>query len=773
MLINNIPNIFIVFLLFLIGGTSVDVSSTIEATYSSVLTENHTIYSRPFSSGSIYYYETIEVVTTKSGLHTVVIDGRINPIAYLYKGYFDRFKTTHSQLDLITGYSDRNHFNATFELLIDTRYILVVTTFNSSVIGPFSITLFGSSIVQLERIHIEQFIESNYTSALSKDRDKYYALSCDFIPEYYYEAIQINVNKSDFYTVFGSVANINIGLVMFIYEHDFYAVIPRGNLSVQHDICIGTDLRHTTTKLLANIRYILVITTCSSSKTVDFSIQVLGRNNVSLRRTHSSLGFHSNYSSKLTTKSQMYDKNCIRSYYYYESLRLTIPIDGYYGFSTGKSSDININLYKNHFDPLNPRQNLVEIGRHGCSNGDRDGRYTAHLESDMTYTLLVTTSRPMRMTSFSIDVYGLSNITLHHFVDNSISCYVGGACNIQVKSIGLTLDDILRLEVNRNISIGDQPLLVKMSTTFATIMFITGIINSLCSILTFQNEKSRTVGCGLYLLASSVTSLLTITIFMLKVWFVVVTNMDTSVHSSILEGGCKSIESILKLFFYWDAWLNACVAVERAANVYKGISFDKEKSKRFARWIIFILPIVIMGTLVHEPLYRQVFMHETNETKRIDETRNVFEEIVIDRRFWCLTSYSHSIQNYNTAILFIHLLGPFLANLFSAIFIIIRSARRRLEAQKRQKYGEYLREQWNEHKQLVISSIILLFLSAPRLIISLLSGCTNVSDQAWLYLSAYFISFIPSILVFVVFVVPSSSYQKIFKESFLGICKRQ
>ncbi|CAF1122332.1 unnamed protein product [Adineta ricciae] len=79
----------------------------------------------------------------------------------------------------------------------------------------------------------------------------------------------------------------------------------------------------------------------------------------------------------------MYDKNCIRSYCYYESLRLTVQIDGYYGISTGKSSDININLYKNHFDPLNPRQNLVEIGRYGCSNGDRDGRYTAYLESQL------------------------------------------------------------------------------------------------------------------------------------------------------------------------------------------------------------------------------------------------------------------------------------------------------------------------------------------------------------------------------------------------------
>ena len=73
----------------------------------------------------------------------------------------------------------------------------------------------------------------------------------------------------------------------------------------------------------------------------------------------------------------------------WKSIRLTIPIDEDYAFSTGKSSDINIDLYKDHFDPLNPRQNLVGIGRYGCSNGDRDGRYTIHLESDMAYILYI------------------------------------------------------------------------------------------------------------------------------------------------------------------------------------------------------------------------------------------------------------------------------------------------------------------------------------------------------------------------------------------------
>ena len=323
-------------------------------------------------------------------------------------------------------------------------------------------------------------------------------------------------------------------------------------------------------------------------------------------------------------------------------------------------------------------------------------------------------------------------------------------------------------------SIHDQSLSIKISGVLTVIMFSVGVVSSFCSFLTFQNQKSRTVGCGLYFLTSSVTSLLTITMFTIKFWFVVGTQMSPSIGQSVLQVGCKSIECFMKLFFYWDAWLSACVAVERAASVYKGVSFDKEKSKRIARWIIFILPLVIMGSLIHEPIYRQISKHETMEKAKSNiEIISTKEKIATHSYVWCVTTYPQSIQDYNTVILFVHLLSPFLSNLFSSIFIIIASARRRAEAQNRQTYPEHLRKQWNEHKQLVISPVVLLLLSTPRLVISLLSGCTDVSHYAWLYISAYFISFTPSILIFVVFVLPSTSYRSTFKQSLFGLCKRR
>jgi hypothetical protein len=338
------------------------------------------------------------------------------------------------------------------------------------------------------------------------------------------------------------------------------------------------------------------------------------------------------------------------------------------------------------------------------------------------------------------------------------SCSVGGRCQFYDKSIGITLDDILRDQIRPNMLLYNQPFLVKMSAVLTIIMFVAGLINSVFSFITFQNKDLRKTGCAMYLLASSVTSLLTISMFTVKFWFVVVTHMNmASISWSIFQGGCVSIEPILKLFAYLNAWLNACVATERAVNVFKGISFDKKKSKHIARWIIIILPFCIMATIIHEFRYRKLIEYDIKEGKiRVHKTK---------RYVWCLTHYSPSVQNYNTIILFFHLLGPFIANLFSALFIIFGTTRQRSATQHKQTFRENLRDQLNEHKQIVISPIVLLTLALPRLIISILSGCMNTSRNPWLFLSAYFISFTPSILVFVVFVLPSKLFRKRFKES--------
>ncbi|CAF0938005.1 unnamed protein product [Adineta steineri] len=330
---------------------------------------------------------------------------------------------------------------------------------------------------------------------------------------------------------------------------------------------------------------------------------------------------------------------------------------------------------------------------------------------------------------------------------NCKDCYFGNRCQYYAKGIGLTLNDILRYEIRPDVSLMNQSLPIKITLALTIIMFVLGLINSSLSLLVFSNENCRKVGCGIYLLASSVTSCLTLSTLMLKFWFLVLTQINIYSSRIILRIECVFIENFLKFFLYYDSWLYACVAIERSVTIFKGINFNATKSKYIAKRIIILLPLLIMGTIVHDFFYRDLF--DDSEEERI----------------WCVAHYSHFFQAYNTFILFFHFLCPFFANLFSALYIICQSSRQRATIRIRQSYSEHLYEQLKEHKHLIISPICLVILSLPRLIISLLSNCVKAYRNPWLYILSYFISFIPSVLIFVVFILPSQMYKKQFQES--------
>ena len=361
------------------------------------------------------------------------------------------------------------------------------------------------------------------------------------------------------------------------------------------------------------------------------------------------------------------------------------------------------------------------------------------------------------------------------FVDSAYSsCVVGDQCNPYRKSIGLTMNDLLRDQIQRNLSFNKQPLLIRSTAGITMMMFVIGLVNGICSLTTFQNKELRKVGCVLYLFASSITSLLTISIFTIKFWFVILLGMNSTVNLSLLRTDCVFISPVLKLCLYIDGWLNVCVAIERTVNVFKGVTFDKKLSKRIARWIIFILPILIVLNLIHEPLHHQLIEYTHQKYKFEDRNLTLTEdaEYEIEHNVMCVTHYSNSVQIYNTISLFAHLLVPFIVNVCSAVLIIVGTARQRSAARKKQPLKEHLIEQMKEHKQLLISPLILFLLALPRLIIALLSGCVDPSRNPWLYLSAYFISFTPPMLIFTVYVLPSELYMKTFKESMIR-CRRR
>ncbi|CAF2108027.1 unnamed protein product [Rotaria magnacalcarata] len=321
-------------------------------------------------------------------------------------------------------------------------------------------------------------------------------------------------------------------------------------------------------------------------------------------------------------------------------------------------------------------------------------------------------------------------------------CFYGRRCQFSNRGFGVSLDGILGYHIRPNTRISKQPMVVQMCIILTTIMLVIGLINGFLSTLTFYTRESYSMGCEIYLLVVSFNSLITISLFTYKFWVLILSQMGLIVDRNFLWFHCVSTDFLLRISNIFGNWINASVAVERSFMVTKGINFDKVKSVRTARWIIFIVFFLVSLTVLQDPLNRQLI------------------EDVEDQRLWCIIKYSPFLQIITSVINLIHFFIPFICNFMSALIIIIHSARYRFRVQNQLKYWQYLFQQLQQCKHLLISSCLLVIFSLPGMIISLVSNCMRSTRNPWLYLRGYLVSFLPSLHTTIIFIVPSTVYKE-------------
>ena len=129
---------------------------------------------------------------------------------------------------------------------------------------------------------------SMYTSVLNASSPTYTRTVCG-MSNYYFEAIQINVNQTGQYTLF---SKSNMDTYGYIYKYNFSPTHPSKNkYSGNDDGCRDGQFNsfaqfqfNFVTHLLSNTTYILVMTTYSSNTTGPFSIIAYGLDKVSFKR---------------------------------------------------------------------------------------------------------------------------------------------------------------------------------------------------------------------------------------------------------------------------------------------------------------------------------------------------------------------------------------------------------------------------------------------------------------------------------------------------------
>lgn len=327
-------------------------------------------------------------------------------------------------------------------------------------------------------------------------------------------------------------------------------------------------------------------------------------------------------------------------------------------------------------------------------------------------------------------------------------CFYGSRCQFSTIGAHLSLDVILGYQIRPHTIFVQQSLAVKVSAAIVIILVIMGLVNSILVILTVGTAACQVVGTGLYLLISSITTLVIFLVLALKFSYLVFSQSKMIISGSLLTVSCATADTLLTVPLIFYDWLNACVSFERVMAVYQDVSFSKAASRKTAKLITFVLLSLTIITYMHDPLNRQL-IHDGEE-----------------QRTWCIVTYSSTVQLYNMAINLLHFLTPFCINIVSAVVIIFKLARRRSVVQKKNTFRQHLNKQLYEHKHILVAPIVFIILAVPRLLFTFISGCLKSARNPWISLTGYFISFVPPLLTFAVYVLPSKLYKEEFAKSY-------
>lgn len=128
------------------------------------------------------------------------------------------------------------------------------------------------------------------------------------------------------------------------------------------------------------------------------------------RLDHSSLRPQNVHASSLNINNQIYSPDCDNQYRHYESILVKANTTGHYSFLSESTIDIYGLIYANTFNPLNPSENLLDTDDDSAL--DLQMKLGIRLSAEMTYVLVVTTSRYKQIGLFSIVVSGDDKVTL-------------------------------------------------------------------------------------------------------------------------------------------------------------------------------------------------------------------------------------------------------------------------------------------------------------------------------------------------------------------------
>ena len=283
------------------------------------------------------------------------------------------------------------------------------------------------------------------------------------------------------------------------------------------------------------------------------------------------------------------------------------------------------------------------------------------------------------------------------------------------------------------------------------VLFVLGMIFNLLSILTFAQRKLRKSGVALHLLATSMCSLLVLILLFSRVTYLyLVRRMIISDKINITI--CKSLPVLMYTFYYISLWLMAMVTVERALGAMQYSRWSSLQEPKKAIALSFIVGLIVAGS-------NFILI---NQYKLVDHPDYSFP--------WCIREIPSNQQFWTQLLAFVHQALPFLVNIVSALIIILVVTRSKMHVHRKNKHNVLI-DQTRKQSDLLLGPIACFLAQLPEIIILFLNTC-DYDTSVWfshITLSTYYVSFIPQMSIFFLYVTPSRQYRDIFlKDTLFG-----
>ena len=254
-----------------------------ESKYKSIITRNSlTFWKDDYCDGPQYFYENLQIHVSKQGNYDIFINSTAQVYVGLYKNYFYPENINTNLLFRLHDWCKVSQIKFTSNFHSNKTYNLIISTASPNVTFSFSLILTGPSHISLNQTNESSIVQSVYMSALTSNSHKCNHETFEFF-NYYCEVIQMHIIETGTYTI---ISNNMMDMYAYTYKNNFTLLnlsinkIPyqyRINDNCNNQFKISFDFQ-------INTSIILVVTTNQQQQRGNFSITVMGPNNVFMKR---------------------------------------------------------------------------------------------------------------------------------------------------------------------------------------------------------------------------------------------------------------------------------------------------------------------------------------------------------------------------------------------------------------------------------------------------------------------------------------------------------